>query len=217
MKNSEIRTRARQDLGGSLFHRNWLTALAICLVAEICTNFIRLLSNGSSNRSSVFWALAGLLVSIVIGGCIAYGLSMTFLNKLRGADQFEFSDLFTGFHMFVDCFVLNLMRSLLIGLWFLIPIAGLYFGIKKAYSYCLCSYVLVDHPEFSWKECLDHSTQLMEGARWKCFCLEFSFVGWALLGLLACGIGILWVAPYFHASMANFYEDRKRSCGETLM
>ena len=41
--NSELRARARQNLGNSIFHNNWLTALAMCLVGSVIANFFPLI------------------------------------------------------------------------------------------------------------------------------------------------------------------------------
>jgi len=43
----------------------------------------------------------------------------------------------------------------------------------------------------------------------KLFYLGCRFIGWFLLGIVTLGIGLLWVAPYFTASFAIFYEDVK--------
>ena len=176
MNNAELRARARQNLGGSLFHSDWLMALAVCLVGSIITSAIP-------------------LASIFLAGPI------------------EFGDLFKGFDMFVETMVLGIMQWLIPFLWGLIPIAGIYFGIKKSYSYAMAMYVKVDNPNAEWRECLERSTLLMDGHRWELFCLQFSFIGWILLGALACGIGTLWVIPYMNAATANFYEARRMQGG----
>ncbi len=190
MNNAELRARARQNLGGSLFHSDWLMALAVCLVGSLVTNSISILY-------------------IFLTGPISFGLAIIFLKKARGNSPIEFGDLFKGFDLFGETLVLGLMQVLIPFLWFLIPIAGIYFGIKKTYSYALAMYVKVDNPGAPWRECLERSTLLMEGHRWELFCLRFSFVGWIIVGALVCGVGTLWVVPYQSASVANFYEVRR--------
>lgn len=190
MNNADIRARARQNLGGSLFHSDWLMALAVCLVGSIITSAIP-------------------LASIFLAGPIEFGLAVIFLKKARSSAPIEFGDLFKGFDMFVETMVLGIMQWLIPFLWGLIPIAGIYFGIKKSYSFAMAMYVKVDNPSAQWRECLERSTLMMEGHRWELFCLQFSFIGWILLGALACGIGTLWVIPYMNAATANFYEARR--------
>ena len=194
MNNAELRARARQNLGGSLFHSDWLMALAVCLVGSLVTNSISILY-------------------IFLIGPISFGLAIIFLKKARGSGPIEFGDLFKGFDLFGETLVLGLMQVLIPFLWFLIPIAGIYFGIKKTYSYALAMYVKVDNPGAQWRECLERSTLLMEGHRWELFCLQFSFIGWFIVGALVCGIGTLWVVPYQNAAVANFYEARRMQGG----
>ena len=37
-------------------------------------------------------------------------------------------------------------------------------------------------------------------------CLQFSFIGWYIVGFLAIGIGLLWVIPYNYVALASFYQ-----------
>ena len=47
----------------------------------------------------------------------------------------------------------------------------------------------------------------MEGNRWRLFCLEISFIGWAILSALTLGIGNLWLRPYTESATAAFYRE----------
>lgn len=191
MNNAELRARARQNLGGSIFHSDWLMALAVCVVGSLVISVIP-------------------FAAFFLAGPINFGLAVIFLKKARnGGAPIEFGDLFSGFDRFVDTMVLGLMQWLIPALWCLIPIVGFIFAIRKTYSYAMAMYMKVDMPNAPWRECLDRSTMLMEGHRWELFCLQFSFIGWYIVGSLACGIGTLWVAPYQQAAVANFYEARR--------
>jgi uncharacterized membrane protein len=46
---------------------------------------------------------------------------------------------------------------------------------------------------------------MMDGNKFALFVLELSFLGWFLLGLLAFGVGILFVGPYVYATEAQLY------------
>ena len=59
----------------------------------------------------------------------------------------------------------------------------------------------------SGKEIVEKSEQLMQGNRWRLFCLSFSFIGWAILSALSLGIGYFWLMPYMITAMICFYED----------
>ena len=43
------------------------------------------------------------------------------------------------------------------------------------------------------------------------FILDLSFLGWIILGLICCGIGILFVLPYLEATNAEVYLILKES------
>ena len=127
--NSELRARARQNLGNSIFHNNWLTALAMCLVGSVIANFFPL----------------------ILMGPVSFGLSVAFLKKARGSEKFDFNDLFLGFDRFGETLVLGLMQALIPFLWGLIPIVGIIFSIRKSFSYALAFYVKVDYPDTDWR------------------------------------------------------------------
>ena len=66
------------------------------------------------------------------------------------------------------------------------------------------------------RDMLDHSheptateasRQLMKGHKMDLFILDLSFIGWWLLGIISCGIGLLWVMPYYRQTKANFYRN----------
>ena len=191
ISSQELRARARGNLGGSIFHTDWLTALAVCLV-------------GSAIISIVPFA------SIFLFGPVTFGMTLIFLRKARGFGPIDFNNLFKGFSIFGDTLVLGLMQALIPALWCLIPIVGIFIGIRKSYSYAMAFFIKVDDPNAQWRECLDRSALMMEGHRFELFKLQLSFLGWLIVGALALGIGTLWVTPYMSAATANFYEELRR-------
>ena len=80
-------------------------------------------------------------------------------------------------------------------------------GIMASYSYAMTSYILAEQPELSAGEAITLSKQLMNGNRWRLFCLHLSFIGWELLCALTLGIGHLWLTPYKQAATAAFYRE----------
>jgi len=62
-------------------------------------------------------------------------------------------------------------------------------------------------------EAIDKSKAMMDGYKWKYFCLNLRFIGWAILCIFTLGIGFLWLAPYIMVSHAKFYDDLK---GESI-
>ena len=70
-------------------------------------------------------------------------------------------------------------------------------------------YIMVDHPEYTWKQCLDESQKMMKGHKGQLFCLDLSFIGWYIVGMLCLGLGVLWVYPYHHVARTEFYHALK--------
>jgi uncharacterized membrane protein len=97
----------------------------------------------------------------------------------------------------------SLWMTLFIFLWSLLLIIP---GIIAAYRYRMATYLLIDHPEMSPLECIRASKQMMAGHKGELFVLDLSFIGWYIVGSLCCGVGTLWVAPYYEATRAQIYE-----------
>lgn len=78
--------------------------------------------------------------------------------------------------------------------------------ICKSYYYQLAQMVAFDNPELTAKECVEKSQELMTNRRGKLFCLQFSFIGWAILAAFTFGIGLLWLLPYIQFANIAFYD-----------
>lgn len=72
--------------------------------------------------------------------------------------------------------------------------------------YMLSSYFLLDDPSCTARGAIRRSKRVMKGWKMEAFSLLLSFCGWLLLGLLTAGILFVWVLPYLHATVANFYD-----------
>lgn len=89
----------------------------------------------------------------------------------------------------------------------LVVIIALIPYIMKCYDYYLVDYILAENPDMHWREVLKKSKEMMRGNRWSVFVLNMSFIGWMLLGLCACFIGVLFVDPYIQATDAQLYLE----------
>lgn len=173
-----------------------------------------------------------LIVTIVIGGAGKLGYA-TFNLKLVDHKAASLSDLFSQFHRLWDGFCMNFLTGLYLFLWTLLVIPG----IVKGYSYAMTPYIMAEYPELTANEAITRSREIMDGNKWRLFCLGFSFIGWSLLcalpTLLALGfiygaiiraesltallwlipagipsfIGYLFLRPYQEAAYAAFYRD----------
>ena len=77
--------------------------------------------------------------------------------------------------------------------------------LMMAYRYALTFYLLADDDTLGAVAAIRKSKELMKGNKWKMFCLDMSFIGWQLLGAMACGVGAYFVAPYVGNANAHFY------------
>lgn len=58
-------------------------------------------------------------------------------------------------------------------------------GVIAYFRYSMAFYILADNPELSAMECLRRSKIMMRGNKGYLFGLNLSFIGWALLAILA--------------------------------
>jgi len=56
-------------------------------------------------------------------------------------------------------------------------------------------------------DAIRRSKQMMDGNKWKLFCLQMRFIGWLLLCILTLGIGLIWLIPYMGVTFACFHYD----------
>ena len=155
----------------------------------------------------IFWVFAFLAIYIVItiifGGAIRLGYCRFNLNLINQTEP-RFNDLFSRFHIFWKAFGLQFLTSLYIMLWtllFVIP------GIIKSFSYSMAPYILEEDPSLGVNEAITLSREMMDGNKWRYFCLNLSFIGWAILCLFTFGIGFFWLTPYVAAANAAFYRE----------
>ena len=117
------------------------------------------------------------IIQIIIGGAGKLGYAKFNLNLVDNKDA-VFSDLFSQFDRLGAGFCMNFLTGLYIVLWtllFIIP------GIIKSFSYAMAPYILAEHPEMAASEAITESRHMMDGNKWRLFCLDFSFIGWNLL------------------------------------
>ena len=69
-------------------------------------------------------------------------------------------------------------------------------------------FLMLDFPSFSAKELFRESCLLMHGHKGRLFYIQVCFLLPILtLGVLTCGIGMLWITPFIYAVQTEFYLD----------
>lgn len=144
----------------------------------------------------------GLCYSIFVAAPIRVGCNGYFMENRLGPTNF--TRMFSGFNkQYKNLVLTTFLKQLFIFLWsllFLVP------GIIKSYQYYFVEYIMAENPGMEWRRALDLSRAMTGGEKWNIFVLELSFLGWYLLGALACGVGVLFVSPYASATYAELYE-----------
>ena len=83
-------------------------------------------------------------------------------------------------------------------------------GIVKSYQYFYVPYIVAENPDLPHSQVLALSSTLTKGDKTHIFILALSFLGWRLLGLLACGVGMLFVTPYVEVTYVELYISASR-------
>ena len=164
------------------------------------------------------------LFTLVVGGAVRLGYARFNLNLADGKAA-AVSDLFSQKGRLWDGFCLKFLQGLYVALWSLLLVIP---GIVKSYSYAMAPYIMAEHPALTANEAITESRRIMDGNKWRLFCLDFSFIGWAafsdaaamgvaLVTLLAVPLsaGFFVVRPYEEAAWAVFYRDITAAEAET--
>ena len=96
-----------------------------------------------------------------------------------------------------------------------VSVAAMIVAVMLVYRYAMVFFILAEYPEMRATDVLRSSASMMKGRKWKLFCLDFSFLGWAMLlilvGTCTCGLAAM-VGPYplmayMTTAKAAFYDD----------
>lgn len=172
------------------------------------------------------------LFTLVVGGAVRLGYARFNLNLADGKAA-AVSDLFSQKGRLWDGFCLKFLQGLYVALWSLLLVIP---GIVKSYSYAMAPYIMAEHPALTANEAITESRRIMDGNKWRLFCLDLSFIGWELLCALPLyagyflflnnfsgseamaisivlllaiplSVGFFFVRPYEEAAGAIFYRD----------
>ena len=79
-----------------------------------------------------------------------------------------------------------------------------------SYRYWGATFILLDHPDDTVRECIRAATEMTRGHRMELFLLDLSLLPWNLLCILTAGILYIWKMPYIAAVYAGAYEELDR-------
>ncbi len=144
-------------------------------------------------------------IGIIVGAPMIVGVSGFFLCLARKQDA-QLIQIFDGIKKYWACLGTYLLALIFILLWSLLLIIP---GIMAAYSYAMIYFILAENDSIGPMEAIAKSKEMMQGNRWKLFCLGLRFWGWGIVCILTLGIGFLWILPYLYVAFARFYDDLK--------
>ena len=198
----DYRKNARDLLGNNIFSDKWIYCMLIVLIVSA---ILGIFSGATTRIHRWIGPMVGSIISILISGPLSFGLVRVYLRFVRGEDEkADIARLVDGFSSkFMESFVLSLLVFLYTFLWsllFVIP------GIIKSYSYSASMYLLHEK-NLEGNDAIDESRKLMDGNKWRLFCLDLSFIGWYIVGLLCLGVGVFWVQAYHNTARTKFFDE----------
>lgn len=201
------------------------------LLVLFATGILSMLLPGTDTLSNILYYILTFIVQL-IAGILQAGVSFLYL-KAACRMQCSVGDIFYCFKHSPDKaikieFVLAIINAVCMLpsdiLTWKYPLTSLtdYDEIAMMYSVtllCMMVYVVItlaftpvfymmlDFPNYTVKDILKKSIEVMKGNKMRYFLLDLSFIPWMFVGFLTCGIGLLWIVPYMNMTSTNFYLD----------
>ena len=193
----------------SALENKWGNFVLITFVYGFIIGITQVLS-GDKDSPAILHLIG--LVLFILALPLTWGYQTLFLGAVRGGEATA-KDLFEGYNkeLFSRVLTTTLLYYVYVFLWSLLLLIP---GCIKAYSYAMTPYILKDNPEMKNNAAIEESMRMMDGHKLELFLLDLSFIGWAILSILTCCIGFLWLVPYMNMARVNFYEDLKKASVE---
>ena len=193
----------------SALENKWGNFVAITFVYGLIIGITQVLS-GDKDSPAILHLIG--LVLFILALPLTWGYQTLFLGAVRGGEATA-KDLFEGYNkeLFSRVLTTTLLYYVYVFLWSMLLLIP---GCIKAYSYAMTPFILKDNPEMKNNAAIEESMRMMDGHKLELFLLDLSFIGWAILSILTCCIGFLWLVPYMNMARVNFYEDLKKASVE---
>jgi integral membrane protein len=193
----------------SALENKWGNFVLITFVYGFIIGITQILS-GDKDSPAILHLIG--LVLFILALPLTWGFQTLFLGAVRGGEATA-KDMFEGYNkeLFSRVLTTTLLYYVYVFLWSLLLLIP---GCIKSYSYAMTPYILKDNPEMKNNAAIEESMRMMDGHKLELFLLDLSFIGWAILSILTCCIGFLWLVPYMNMARVNFYEDLKKASVE---
>lgn len=235
MTSSQLKTQAKNLLEGR-FGSAMLIMFLGCMITAVLSvisnsslSFFQVGLGMSPLVSQVTSLLVSTLLSL-FSNIFSAGYALFFLNMACGRSC-DVNCLFYGFRwQFQKCltlsgcfslvsFVLMLPFQVCLGMFqqtqrmgwmmaaLLLASAAIIASTVFSLIFSQCYFLLLDFPDYTAKQLLMSSMQIMRGHKGRLFYLQMSFLPLIILALLTCGIGMLWLNPYMQMTLTCFFLD----------
>ena len=95
-------------------------------------------------------------------------------------------------------------------LFLIVIILTCIFTVYISLSFFPLAFIFIEEKEIGIIEGIKKSMNISKGVKWEYFVFLLSFIGWYLLAIITCGIGLLWLTPYYMLSTYLFYKEAKK-------
>lgn len=224
--SSELKSLAKQSLLGK-----YGTIIGAMLIVEMITLAISFITSNAVNQNNIYGMIiyyAITLITELISAVFIIGQISIYLN-ISCERPYKVSDVFNGFKLHPDKAIIVQLILILISVTCILPFGisvGVYYVTRNSLFILMISllgvlgtvlivyfmllfsqtyYLLLDFPEYTVKELLTLSKEVMKGNKGRLFYIYISFIPLFLLGLLSCGIGFFFIIPYLNMTLAKFY------------
>lgn len=226
--SSELKGMAKGLLAG---HYGLLigAVLVISFASIIVSGILTAVFPQNNTLSQILYTVCTFIVGL-LSAVLSVGLSKMVINISRGQDT-RLSDLLYGFthqpdRIILACLLISLLsgacmlpgglflgialptKSILLSVLAILAfLAGIVFAVILEISYSQVFYLYLDAPEKGVLQLMRESRAMMKGNKGRYFYLQLSFIGLALLSVLTCFIGMLWLIPYMEMTTILFYRN----------
>ncbi len=229
MSASEIKSLARGKMLGK-----YNTASAAFVLVQIIVFVVGLIVRNAVDTTSLFGTAVFGIVSIIIELIMVVFLvgELTIYLNFACGNNAKVSDIFSYFKVHPDkAIMMELMIFFKVIVWSipmgigiavmsidinnivfviagaLIELVGAVIMIMVAINLSQGFYLLLDFPQYTVKELLTFSKEIMKGHRGTFVKLYLSFIPYYILAVASMGIGMLFVYPYTKMALTEFYLD----------
>ena len=205
--SAELKRTARENLSGK-YGVAMLAMITVSLIpSALLYPFADNASHGGASQKTIYY-LASIIITVLqlILTCGQLRLHLNIATYLL-LMLYMIPAVLPGGILLALALSLFANSAPITGLAVIVLLAGMIIDIRIALQCSLVFFMLVDNPYASIRGTFRRSKELMEGNKLRLLYLQLSFLGFYLLAVLSCGIGLLWLMPYMQQTMVSFYLD----------